>query len=65
MVPEASGGGRVVGARAAGDASPSFADGRVALVVDNGTYAHIGRLPHPGNDAADVVTTLRRLSFER
>ena len=44
--------------------SPSFADSRVALVVGNGTYAHIGRLPNPGNDAADMSVALRRLGFE-
>ena len=37
-------------------AAPSvvLADGRVALVVGNSTYAHIGRLPNPENDAADM-----------
>ena len=37
---------------------------RVALVVGNSTYAHIGRLPNPENDAADVTAALRRLGFE-
>ena len=41
-----------------------FADGRVALVVGNSTYAHIGRLPNPGNDARDLSAALRRLGFE-
>ena len=41
-----------------------FADGRVALVVGNSTYAHIGRLPNPDNDAADMSAALRRLGFE-
>ena len=41
-----------------------FADGRVALVVGNSTYAHIGRLPNPENDAADMSAALRRLGFE-
>ena len=41
-----------------------FADGRVALVVGNSTYAHIGRLPNPENDAADMSAALRRLEFE-
>ena len=41
-----------------------LADGRVALVVGNGTYAHIGRLPNPDNDAADMSAALRRLGFE-
>ena len=38
--------------------------GRVALVVGNSTYAHIGRLPNPENDAADISSALRRLGFE-
>ena len=37
---------------------------RVALVVGNSAYAHIGRLPNPGNDAADMSAALRRLGFE-
>ena len=41
-----------------------LADGRVALVVDNSTYAHIGRLPNPDNDARDMSAALRRLGFE-
>ena len=41
-----------------------LADGRVALVVGNSTYAHIGRLPNPDNDAADISSALRRLGFE-
>ena len=41
-----------------------FADGRVALVVGNSTYAHIGRLPNPDNDARDISAALRRLGFE-
>ena len=45
-------------------ASAALADGRVALVVGNSTYAHIGRLPNPANDAAAVSTALRRLGFE-
>ena len=39
-------------------------DGRVALVVGNSTYAHIGRLPNPDNDARDMSAALRRLGFE-
>ena len=45
-------------------ASVAHAAGRVALVVGNSTYAHIGRLPNPGNDAADMAAALRRLGFE-
>ena len=41
-----------------------LADGRVALVVGNSTYTHIGRLPNPQNDAADMSAMLRRLGFE-
>ena len=41
-----------------------LADGRVALVVGNSTYAHIGWLPNPENDAADISSALRRLGFE-
>ena len=41
-----------------------LADGRVALVVGNSTYAHIGRLPNPDNDARDMSSALRRLGFE-
>ena len=41
-----------------------FADGRVALVVGNGTYTHIGRLLNPDNDARDRSAALRRLGFE-
>ena len=44
--------------------SVALADGRVALVVGNSTYAHIGRLPNPENDAADMSEALRRLGFE-
>ena len=45
-------------------ASVALAAGRVALVVGNSEYAHIGRLPNPGNDAADMAAALRRLGFE-
>ena len=47
-------------------AAPSvvLADGRVALVVGNSSYAHIGRLPNPDNDALDMSAALRRLGFE-
>ena len=45
-------------------ASVAHAAGRVALVVGNSTYAHIGRLPNPGNAAADMAAALRRLGFE-
>ena len=41
-----------------------LADGRVALVVGNSAYDHIGRLPNPENDANDMSAALRRLGFE-
>ena len=42
----------------------ALADGRVALVVGNSTYAHIGRLPNAENDARDMSAALRRLGFQ-
>ena len=45
-------------------ASVALAAGRVALVVGNSTYAHIGRLQNPDNDARDMCAALRRLGFE-
>ena len=42
----------------------ALAAGRVALVVGNGTYAAIGALPNPGNDAADMTSALGRLGFD-
>ena len=45
-------------------ASIALADDRVALVVGNSTYAHIGRLPNAENDAADMSAALRRRGFE-
>ena len=44
--------------------SVALADRRVALVVGNSTYAHIGRLPNPDNNARDMSSALRRLGFE-
>ena len=41
-----------------------LADGRVALVVGNSTYAHIGRLPEPGQRRPGMSAALRRLGFE-
>ena len=37
---------------------------QVALVVGNSSYAHIGRLPNPENDAVDLAAALRRIGFE-
>jgi len=41
-----------------------LADSRVALVVGNSTYAHIGRLPNLDNDARAMSAALRTLRFE-
>ena len=48
----------------AGTVPVALAAGRVALVVGNGTYAAIGALPNPGNDAADMASALGRLGFD-
>ena len=45
-------------------ASGALADGRVALVIGNSTYAHAGRLPNAENDATDMAAALQRLGFE-
>ena len=37
---------------------------RVALVVGNGAYDHIGELPNPKSDAVDVSAALNRLGFD-
>ena len=38
-------------------------DARVALVIGNGAYRHIGRLPNPPNDANDMASALRASQF--
>ena len=48
----------------AGSASVELAARQVALVVGNSSYAHIGRLPNPENDAVDLSAALQRLGFE-
>jgi hypothetical protein len=42
---------------------PGGADTRVALVVGNASYSHIGALANPSNDAKLVAGTLRDLGF--
>ena len=54
----------VVGLVAAPTPTVSAA-GRVALVVGNSTYAHIGRLPNPENDAAAMAAALGRRARDR
>lgn len=37
---------------------------RVALVIGNGNYQHLSKLPNPANDASDMCKALRALNFE-
>jgi hypothetical protein len=37
---------------------------RVALVIGNGAYQNVPRLPNPRNDATDVATVLKRTGFD-
>ena len=39
-------------------------DGRIALVVGNGKYDHLPRLPNPANDAQLITTTLQSVGFQ-
>src|SRR6266404_2321472 len=41
----------------------AVAAGRVALVIGNGAYQKVPRLPNPPNDASDVGASLERLGF--
>jgi uncharacterized caspase-like protein len=43
---------------------PSQAETRIALVIGNGAYQNVPRLPNPPNDAADVATALRGSGFD-
>ena len=45
-------------------AVPAQAERRVALVIGNGGYESIGRLPNPINDAGDIAATLGGLGFD-
>src|ERR1700733_9960488 len=45
-------------------AQNALAQGRIALVIGNGTYAHVTQLHNPANDAADVSQSLQRLGFD-
>jgi Caspase domain len=45
-------------------AAPAFADNRVALVIDDGAYAHVPHLPTPPHDAEDVAAALKRTGFQ-
>jgi WD40 repeat protein len=52
-----------VPASAAPAATPLLSERRVALVIGNGAYQHVPRLPNPSNDANDVAAALRRSGF--
>lgn len=43
---------------------PAWAEGRVALVIGNGAYEAVPRLPNPPADAAAMAGKLRRLGFQ-
>lgn len=43
---------------------PALAEKRVALVIGNSNYAHVGKLANPGNDAQDMSKALRELGFD-
>jgi tetratricopeptide (TPR) repeat protein len=45
--------------------SPAQLERRVALVIGNSRYAHVPALPNPGNDAAALAATLRRIGFAK
>jgi uncharacterized caspase-like protein len=39
------------------------AGNRIALLIGNGAYAHVPKLPNPPNDSADIAVALERLGF--
>jgi hypothetical protein len=43
--------------------APALADKRVALVIGNGAYAKVGKLPNPSRDAAAVEGMLKAAGF--
>jgi len=43
---------------------PASAEGRVALVIGNGSYEKVPELPNPPRDAADIGRALERLNFK-
>jgi uncharacterized caspase-like protein len=44
--------------------APAAAEKRVALVIGNGAYENVPRLPNPSNDASDMAAKLRGLGFD-
>lgn len=45
-------------------AEVASAQNRVALVIGNSSYQHVGVLPNPANDAADMTAVLQALGFK-
>ena len=45
-------------------AVPTYAEGRIALLIGNGAYSSFGELPNPRNDAEDVGAAFGRLGFD-
>ncbi|MEO1490979.1 MAG: caspase family protein [Pseudomonadota bacterium] len=43
---------------------PAFAETRIALIIGNGAYETIGRLPNPPADARLMSDTLQRVGFD-
>lgn len=43
----------------------ALAEARVALVIGNGSYRNVPRLPNPVNDANDVAAALSGMAFKR
>ena len=48
----------------AGLSTAAHAEKRVALVIGNGAYQNVPRLPNPTNDAAGVAEALKRAGFD-
>lgn len=44
--------------------TPASAERRIALVVGNSDYQHVGKLANPRNDAEDLSRHLELLGFE-
>src|SRR5438552_2202554 len=46
------------------NAAPGHAERRVALVIGNGTYNRVARLPNPANDADAMAALFRDAGFD-
>src|SRR5437763_17188588 len=43
---------------------PAFAEKRVALVIGNGVYQNVPRLPNPVNDGTTIASSLKNDGFD-